>query len=909
MKKFKAILLFAFALALISPTLRAQDISTQGKEFWVSYIGNSYKENTSDPNGWIRIQLLISAKHNCEGDIINPNTGWTRHFEVEADNIFSIDIDPSQAYIEVSEYGQVVDKGLQVITTDTVSVYCANIATYSFDASYVLPIDGIADDYIIQTYDQSGGIDYNPTSAFVIVATEDNTTVDITPSVKTLDNHDAGTEYTITLNKGQAYQVRSNMGYTGNRDLSGTRVTARDCKRIAVFNGNNLSTVPTDAGSDADCIFEQAMPLRSWGKKFVVTSSLNRIDDYVKITSSSDGNEITRNGTHLCTLNANESYTYRMPATDKSSYIEATFSCAVYLFNSSSSYMGNGAPSMVWISPIEQRINEITFSTFNYDYTNVTIGHHYVNIIVENQDTENVTLDGILLNPDQFDAVNGSSTYSYIRKEISHGVHHLNSPHGFNAHVYGFDRARGYAYMVGSKATDLSTSIIIDDLLVSPYDTVSNCTMDEITFFADINLSDYNLVWEFGDGQTSTDNPTTHAYSDHDLYQAKLTVTTADLPCGGSSDSNTTFFYIDSRREPDLNYSDETCAGSLYTGHGFSNVAITADTTLSREEPGELNPGCTRLVSVHITCYPVNDTTINDLVCFKGPDTYNNYGFDLPYDAPGTYTASRVGTNQYGCERTVFLNLVVGDATEGTTENISDKCDFYEWNGVMLYESGQYTDTVANDDGCYTINRLDLTLEYTPHPTPIHPVDTANTSPHWVITATEFQINTYDFTLDEENPHCEWDTVDWSIESYDSHWVLEPFGEKGKSCKVYVLNRSEDTVWLTAKVFNGCVETGIERKYWLLSSFYDVEENLLQPKIDIVPNPNHGEMEIVAEGMDGEVEAKVYDMRGLLVGQFKFSATHQSRFSYRFDGHPSGMYLLVFNNNGCIITKKAIVIK
>ena len=910
MKQLKAALLITFAFILVGPRLWAQDISTQGKEFWVSYLGNSYKDNSTDPDGWIRIQLLISAKHNCEGDIINPNTGWTQHFEVEAGNIFSMDINPNQAYIDVTEYGRVVDKGLQIVTTDTVSVYCANIAPFSFDASYVLPIDGIADDYIIQTYDQSPGQDYNPTSAFVIVAIEDNTIVDITPAVKTLDDHQAGTEYTITLNKGQAYQVRSNMDYMGNRDLSGSRVTARDCKRIAVFNGDNLTTVPTNAGSDSDCVFEQAMPLRSWGKKFVVTSSLSRTDDYVKITSSSDNNIILRNGTPLDTLNANESRTFRIFGTEKSCYLEATYSCAVYLFNSSSSYMGSGAPSMVWISPIEQRINEITFSTFNYDDANVSIGHHYVNIIVENQDVGNVTLDGSLLAASQFEAVNGSSTYSFIRKEITHGVHHLSCPQGFNAHVYGFDRARGYAYMVGSKATDLSTALIIDDELVYPNDTVSNCTLDPINFRADVNLANYELIWDFGDGQTSTDNPTTHTYADHTLYQAKLTVTTAALPCGGSSNSNTAIFYIDARREPDQNYTDEICAGKLYSGHGFHDILITSDTLLTREEPGALNPGCMRTVNVSLTCYPVNDTTINDLVCFKGPDTYDNYGFNLPYDEPGAYTASRTGINEYGCERTIFLHLVVGDATEGTTQNEYGQCDFFVWNGVTYYEPGQYTDTILNEDGCYTVNRLNLDLNYSPTPTSIFPADSANISPHWVITSTEFQINSYDFTLEDENESCKWDTVVWSIENAEANWVLEPLGEFGETCKVYVLNRVEDTVWLNAKVFNGCAsDQGIERRYWLICSFYGIDDNPIATEIEILPNPNHGEMNILMGEMEGEVEAKVYDMHGLLVDQFKFIASKQSRYTYNFENRSSGVYMLVFSNNGCTAAKKVVVIK
>ena len=915
MKRIWNILLLITVFAIASQTAHAQDATTQGKEFWLSFIGNGFKYHPDVPaQGWVRVQLLVSAKRSCNGTITNPNTGWTQNFAVEANNIFAIDLEEEQVYVESSEYEQVVNKGLIITTTDTVSVYCANIATYSFDASYVLPTPGLSEDYIIQTYDQSSG-SYDPSSAFVVVATEDNTTIDITPSVKTLGGRPAHQEFSVTLNRGQAYQVRSNMDYFSSRDLSGTRVTARDCKKIAIFNGNNLTLIPTSAISDSDCVFEQAMPLRSWGKKFVVTSSLDRNEDYVKITSSTDNNEILKNGQHLCTLNANESHVFRLTSGDKSCYLEATHSCAVYLYNTSSNGGGNGAPSMVWIAPIEQRIDEITFSTFNYEHNNVNISYHYVNIIVQSQDVGQVYLDNTLLASNQFNAVAGNSQYSFYRQRINHGVHHLSCPNGFNAHVYGFGDARGYAYMVGSKAADLSTTIVINDATISPNDTVSNCTLEPVTFFADINFSYSDLVWDFGDGTTSTDNPTTHTYGDHNLYEATLTVTAEETPCGGSSTSNTTSFYIDSRRDPDIDYTDEICAGQLYSGYGFSNVLIMGDTLLTREQPSPFNPDCMSLVNVAISCYPVSDTTITDHVCFKGPSTYTEYGFNLHYDSPGSYTDSRVGTNQYGCERLVYLNLEVGEIIDTEVQTESGHCDFFEWNGNLYTASGQYADTIPNADGCYTINHLDLHLDYTPAPTDIYPADTSNTAPHWVITATEFQIRDYEFMLWDDNPACHWDTVVWSLEDGIS-WVLEPLGNHGSRCKVYVLTPVDDTVWLNAKVYNNCVTEGIERRYWLVCSFYGIEEggastgSATAGAFSVAPNPNNGQMQLHFENLIGTIDLKVFDMHGALIDQFQVdSETSVYSLPYQCQSLAEGLYFFVATWRNTVLTKKVKVFR
>ena len=850
-RTWKTLLLLFITLALTMPSF-AQDATTQGKEFWLSFIANGFKYHPDvSSSGWVRVQLIVSAKRDCEGTITNPNTGWTQNFSVEANDVFSIDLDEEQVYVENTEHERIVNKGLKITTTDTVSVYCANIATYSFDASFVLPTPGLADDYIIQTYDQSSG-SYDPSSAFVIVATEDNTTIDITPSVNTLGGHQAHQTFTITMNAGEVYQVRSNMSF-GSRDLSGTRVTSHDCKKIAIFNGNNLTLIPTSAMSDSDCVFEQAMPVRSWGKKFVVTSSLDRNEDYVKITSAADGNEIRRNGTLIQTLDANQSYVFKLTKDAKSCYLESTQRCAVYLFNSSSNGVGNGAPSMVWIAPIEQRIEEITFSTFNYDHTNVNISKHYVNIIVETQDIGQVYLDDDLLPYDQFETVEGNDRYSFYRKKIDHGVHQLRCPNGFNAHIYGFGNARGYAYMAGSKAADLTTSISVNMVSINPYDTVTNCTLEEISFLADINLIDYNLEWNFGDGSTSTNNPATHQYDDNGLYEAMLTVSTEEAPCGGSSTTNAYYFYIDSRRDP--------------------------------------------------------DQEITDTICFRGPGTYIENDFELHYDSPGLYHDIDTIINESGCESYVRLNLTVSGLVDAEPELESGHCDSFEWFGKTYTASGPYTDTIQDSTGCYTVHHLELELVYSPNPTEIFPVDTANQAPHWVITATEFQIRSYDYHLWDQNENWHWDTVAWSIENEDVDWVLEPIGDLAKQCRVYVLSQVEDTVWLQAKVSNDCDTLGVTRHYWLLSSFYDTEEHENQLQIDILPNPNDGAMDILTGTITDPMEVKVYNMAGQLVDQFVLPAGPQTHHPYRISNCRSGIYCFTFSCQGRTYTKKIVITK
>ena len=202
---------------------------------------------------------------------------------------------------------------------------------------------------------------------------------------------------------------------------------------------------------------------------------------------------------------------------------------------------------------------------------------------------------------------------------------------------------------------------------------------------------------------------------------------------------------------------------------------------------------------------------------------------------------------------------------------------------------------------------MTVDFEYTPTPTPIYPADPDDTAPHWVVTSTEFQINTYDYYLWDENPNCHWDTVLWSCNP-DASWVLEPFGDRGKSCKVYVLNHVDDTVWLRARAYNRCAEEGVEQKYWLVCSFYGVDENQNQSDFTVIPNPNNGQMTLGFEHLSGKLEMKVYDMKGTLIDRFEtFNDEGTNTYDYQMKTKASGIYFFVATGKEGTLAKKVII--
>ena len=601
MKKRVALSLF---LLFTGVSLLAQN-STQGTEFWFSFMENGYKYNGGS---WVENNVMISAKHACSGTISKPDGSLSPiPFSVGANGITYINIPEAYAYNE-NNSEQVSNKSLVLRATDTVSVFISNIASYSFDASFVLPVESLGSEYIIQCFDQettSMGSSLNDnilTSAFLIVAVEDSTLVDITPSVGT--EHDLafpGETATVALNAGETFFVRSKyLGYW--RDLSGTIVMAHDNKKVAVFNGNTTTCIPVDVGNGRDHIFEQALPVDSWGQQFAVTTSQGRARDFVKITSAGDDNMVKRNGEEIAVLDRGESFVFDLDASNGSCFIETTMPSVVYLYNTTGEEpfepygSKNGDPSMAWIPPVEQRIDEITFCTFNSDYEFASISSHYVNIVVESDDVGQVYLDGALIAANDFQPVRGTSDYSFVRKNISHGTHHLSCESGLIAHVYGFGQARGYAYCVGANVISLKQKLFVNGVWSEFYHNgLYMCNDESADMAVETNYHINGVSWDYGDGQTDVGIEVTHQYASAGDYVASA--------------------YINGTNE----FTTETVYDTL-------SVAIHV---------GE----------------PAHYDEIHDGVC--DVDVFDFYGVE--YTQSGHY--ERIGTSIYGCDSTYILTL------------------------------------------------------------------------------------------------------------------------------------------------------------------------------------------------------------------------------------------------------------
>ena len=266
------------------------------------------------------------------------------------------------------------------------------------------------------------------------------------------------------------------------------------------------------------------------------------------------------------------------------------------------------------------------------------------------------------------------------------------------------------------------------------------------------------------------------------------------------------------------------------------------------------------------------------------------------------------------CDSTFVLNLEINtfETTEFTVSN-EENCDGYLWDPQSheystddydpedhyFTESNSYTRTYKNLQGCDSIVTMTVDFDYSPNPTEIFPVDENNTAPHWVVTATEFQVNSYDFMFWDNNANCHWESVSWAFENPDMLWVLEP-NVAGTTCRMYVLNQVEDTVWLRATAYNRCQPEGVSRRYWFVCSFYGVDEH--QANVVVYPNPTSGMITVEADNME---RVRVVNMLGQVMEET--AVDHADKITLNLADLPASVYLLEIKTKERLVKRRIVL--
>lgn len=303
----------------------------------------------------------------------------------------------------------------------------------------------------------------------------------------------------------------------------------------------------------------------------------------------------------------------------------------------------------------------------------------------------------------------------------------------------------------------------------------------------------------------------------------------------------------------------------------------------------------------------------------------NTYTWYVDNQQIGVYTETtedeyHISLLPFPCTKDYYLHLTVNHESIDNIVSIDGSnpstpvCDKHPYHDPLISEDTLWffnnNDTILNGntpEGCDYRVRLQISnMHYTPTPT-IRCADQNVESPHYPITATEFNVNRYTYYASDPKSDDTWYNSEctWSI-SKDS-WRIVPSNDN-RSCTVYAMDYVEDTIWLTFKAVNLC---GIDSaSYWLKPSFYGIEETEAYPAaVSVIPNPNNGQMELRFENMEGKINVRVCNVSGTLIDSFEVQAVQAPySHSYAMKCLSNGVYFFTFSDGKRAVTKKAVII-
>ncbi len=700
--------------------------STEGTDFWFGFM-----EGRNDNGNVHYIEITVTAKEATEFEIYigKDETPYYEGF-VNENGSTRITIELERGEAKGSE--KIENKGIHLISKNKVNVYALNWDRNSADVAVIYPVNSLGNEYFTMCY--TPNVDDDPghgkNSEFLIVASEDETKVEITPSVLTDQGRAAGVTFEETLNKGEVYQVQSEnlRNLTGQGDLTGSYI--KSDKPVAVYSGNFATTIPAtrDMGG-YDHLFEQMPPLHTWGREYYIAPLGIRYKDTYRILAAEDNTTIEYlRGTIV--LNRGEFYEFDLQ-NNESSRIKADKPILVAQFSRSrltdiNLVTESGDPFMIILSPINQIKNEATFVA----YTSSQLEDYYINIVVLTSEINNLRLDDATIGANLFRSFGGTD-YSYAKIKTYQGTHTLkclNPNSGFLAYVYAYGGWESYGYGVG-----FNLDLVLD--LGYEEDTIPLCNGESITLDAGPYFDNY--LWSNGD---TTQKITVTENGKYIVYGSTI---------DGCVQSDSVTILVSEPEKPNIGMDVQECfpyeqildAGSGYaqyvwnTGETTQNILVNQTGIYSVKVYDKW--GCYKSDTMSLTVFPVPTITMeNDrLVCgtksrtlnlqFEGadenmlqngtmgwttnqPDKLNfsnqtNQSTDIEVSDYGDYEVYYLFTTPDGCE--VKDTLVLRFAQTPTSdivfagENPNDKCGAYHREIIYAGNATQNANYYWDFDG------------------------------------------------------------------------------------------------------------------------------------------------------------------------------------------------------------------
>jgi gliding motility-associated-like protein len=457
------------------------DSSNRGKRFWVGYGHHqNFTANSQD------MVLYLSAEQAANVTVRINGTPWVKQYSVPANTVIVSDIIPKSGLYDAR---LLIDgkssRGISIESDVPIVAYAHIYANTTSEAAMLLPVGTWGYEYTALTTVQNYADDTY--SWVMVIAERDNTRVQITPANPTLSGMPAGVPFTVTLNRGEVYQVLGGIiGGDDGYDMTGTKVRSLPnsegkCYPIAVFSGSsrtNIGCVGTSPTASGDNIIEQNFPYQAWGKKYLTAPTSNSSGassfhtNIYRVAVKDPTTVVRRNGTPLTGLINGFYYQFESNSAD---LIEADKPIIVAQIMASSTFCpntsGGGDPAMIYVSPVEQGVKRVGL----YRNTKNSITAQYLTLIIPTAGLSSLRIDG----SNTFDHTYAHTLtgYTVVVKRWSPAANAqviVSSDSAFTAITYGLGNVESYGYNAGTLVKNLNALPSITNTLnpnggVNPY--------------------------------------------------------------------------------------------------------------------------------------------------------------------------------------------------------------------------------------------------------------------------------------------------------------------------------------------------------------------------------------------------------------------------------------------------------
>ncbi|TAE28961.1 MAG: hypothetical protein EAZ92_07275 [Candidatus Kapaibacterium sp.] len=425
--------------------------TSEGREFWLCFQKNSIeperdaRTNRINPKDQIFLELFLTSGEDTKVVIEIDGLLFRQEMRIRGGTVVNVKIDTA-AQVRSSEVPERL--AVHIVSEKTLSVYGLSHRYQTTDSYMGLPVEALGTEYRTVNYYK---LREDLISQFAIIATQDSTSVTITPTSPTFTKKPANLPFTVNLRKGDVYQVIASSASKGSpADFTGSLIQAN--KPIAVFSGHNGAYIPIPE-KGYNHLVEQLPPLSAWGRHYYVGTLLGRTRSTIRVVAAEDDTKVFANGKQVATLLAGEYY--ENGAVNGMTQItgDKRILLAQYAHGFENGLDSIGDPMMILLTPTQQFLKKYRFAT-------PTRGqwHHYVNLVVPKESVESMRLDGRPMNPQVFKPF-GESRYAIAQIEVSYGTHTLEGTENFGLYSYGFgygdDSYDAYGNMVGQSFLEL----------------------------------------------------------------------------------------------------------------------------------------------------------------------------------------------------------------------------------------------------------------------------------------------------------------------------------------------------------------------------------------------------------------------------------------------------------------------